>query len=134
MYLVSQVANDKQDYRLIPEFNLYQMAHPGLKLEAPLREEYRGKIHGLFNPEDGFIYMPDHVDINDPNIQAILAHERVHKDQYERGLFDKVDCIAELEPEAYKKEAEWRMNNTRGFSWDQYDHLVDFGKKIGVCR
>jgi uncharacterized protein DUF6647 len=62
------------------------------------------KIYGLYNFNEKTIYILETIDLNTEKGKAILLHELVHYIQYQTGMDKTVNCINELEPEAYDIE------------------------------
>ena len=87
-------------------------------------------FHGLYDYRHNKIYINEDIDINSIEGQAIIQHELAHRKQYEEDRAKDFECIAAMEAEAYKAEANWRWDNQRGFSRKQYNNLIDFGESL----
>lgn len=68
-------------------------------------------IYGLYNFNEKTIYILDEVDLSTEKGKAILLHELVHYIQYQTGIDKTVNCINELEPEAYDIEEAYLINH-----------------------
>ncbi len=71
----------------------------------------RLNVYGLYKFDEKTIYILDSIDLNTTNGKGILLHELVHYVQYQTGKEKFVNCIKELESEAYKLEASYLKEN-----------------------
>ena len=65
------------------------------------------KIFGLYNFNEGAVYLLDSIDLNTDEGKGILLHELVHYLQYQTNMDDNVKCKNELESLAYVLEAKF---------------------------
>jgi hypothetical protein len=87
------------------------------------------QIFGLYNFNDGAVYLLDSIDLDTDEGKGILLHELVHYLQYQTGIDKDVQCKNELESLAYVLEAKFL---------DSYDHdhniSVSHINKVSQCR
>jgi len=87
------------------------------------------KIFGLYNFNEGAVYLLDSIDLDTEKGKGILLHELVHYLQYQTGMDYDVRCKNELESLAYVLEAKFLEAN-------DYDHRITNShiKKVSQCR
>lgn len=87
------------------------------------------QIFGLYNFNDGAIYLLDSIDLDTDEGKGILLHELVHYLQYQTGIDQDVKCKNELESLAYVLEAKFL---------ESYDHKHNISashiNKVSQCR
>jgi len=87
------------------------------------------KIFGLYNFNEGAVYLLDSIDLDSDKGKGILLHELVHYLQYQTGMDDNVKCKNELESLAYVLEAKFLEYHDR-------DHNITAShiNKVSQCR
>jgi hypothetical protein len=87
------------------------------------------KIFGLYNFNEGSVYLLDSIDLDTDEGKGILLHELVHYLQYQTGMDDNVKCKNELESLAYVLEAKFLESN-------DYKHSISAShiQKVSQCR
>lgn len=87
------------------------------------------QIFGLYNFNEGAVYLLDSIDLDTDEGKGILLHELVHYLQYQTGLDDNVKCKNELESLAYVLEAKFL---------ESHDHKHNISsahiQKVSQCR
>jgi hypothetical protein len=87
------------------------------------------KIFGLYNFNEGAVYLLDSIDLDTDEGKGILLHELVHYLQYQTGMDDNVKCKNELESLAYVLEAKFL---------ESHDHRHNISdshiQKVSQCR
>jgi hypothetical protein len=87
------------------------------------------QIFGLYNFNEGAVYLLDSIDLDTDEGKGILLHELVHYLQYQTGLDDNVNCKNELESLAYVLEAKFL---------EAHDHRHNISQshidKVSQCR
>ena len=87
------------------------------------------QIFGLYNFNEGNVYLLDSIDLGTNEGKAILLHELVHFLQYQTGLDDDAKCKNELESLAYVLEAKFL---------ESHDHAHNISAshidKVSQCR
>ena len=78
---------------------------------------------GVYVFQERKIYMWEDFDFATVEGKAALVHELVHYLQYEHGLDETVDCIAQLEMAAYNAEAKYLKQHGRKPKFDGM-HIV----------
>ncbi len=71
------------------------------------REPGTRKVMGLYNFEEGVIYLSHDTDLQTRTGKGVLLHELVHFLQYRYGHDKEISCVNELESLAYLLEAEY---------------------------
>lgn len=69
------------------------------------------QIFGLYNFNDGSVYLLDSIDLDSDEGKGILLHELVHYLQYQTGVDKDAKCMNELESLAYVLEAKFHESN-----------------------
>jgi hypothetical protein len=87
------------------------------------------QIFGLYNFNEGTVYLLDSIDLDTDEGKGILLHELVHYLQYQTGLDDNVKCKNELESLAYVLEAKFLESH-------EHDHNISAShiQKVSQCR
>ncbi len=87
------------------------------------------KIFGLYNFNEGAVYLLDSIDLDTDEGKGILLHELVHYLQYQTGMDDNVSCKNELESLAYVLEAKFLESH-------DHDHNISDShiQKVSQCR
>jgi hypothetical protein len=87
------------------------------------------QIFGLYNFNEGAVYLLDSIDLDTDEGKGILLHELVHFLQYQSGMDDNVKCKNELESLAYVLEAKFL---------EAHDHRHNISdahiEKVSQCR
>tara|TARA_R110000782_G_scaffold39043_6_gene91067 strand:+ start:439 stop:1332 length:894 start_codon:yes stop_codon:yes gene_type:complete len=87
------------------------------------------QIFGLYNFNDGAVYLLDSIDLETDAGKGILLHELVHYLQYQTGIDKDAKCKNELESLAYVLEAKFL---------DSHDHEHNISashiNKVSQCR
>ena len=87
------------------------------------------KIFGLYNFNEGSVYLLDSIDLDTDEGKGILLHELVHYLQYQTGLDDNVKCKNELESLAYVLEAKFLEANDH-----RHNISASHIQKVSQCR
>jgi Protein of unknown function (DUF3579) len=87
------------------------------------------QIFGLYNFNDGTVYLLDSIDLETDEGKGILLHELVHYLQYQTGMDDEAKCQNELESLAYVLEAKFLESH-------DHDHNISASHidKVSQCR
>ena len=87
------------------------------------------QIFGLYNFNDGSVYILDSIDLETDEGKGILLHELVHYLQYQTGVDQDAKCKNELESLAYVLEAKFleSHNHAHNISASHID-------KVSQCR
>ncbi|MFT5395990.1 MAG: hypothetical protein ACI85N_001178 [Gammaproteobacteria bacterium] len=87
------------------------------------------QIFGLYNFNDGSVYLLDSIDLDTEEGKGILLHELVHYLQYQTGVDDDAECKNELESLAYVLEAKFLDSQ-------DHDHNITASHidKVSQCR
>ncbi|HIM07102.1 MAG TPA: hypothetical protein EYG49_00990 [Gammaproteobacteria bacterium] len=87
------------------------------------------KIFGLYNFNEGAVYLLDTIDLETDEGKGILLHELVHYLQYQTGIDHDVRCKNELESLAYVLEAKFLESQ-------DHDHNISTSHidKVSQCR
>jgi len=87
------------------------------------------QIFGLYNFNEGAVYLLDSIDLDTDEGKGILLHELVHYLQYQTGMDDNVNCKNELESLAYVLEAKFLESH-------DHDHNISSShiQKVSQCR
>jgi len=98
------LANNLLDKALTVEVvskeELVSVAYEG---EVPAGFDYDSNTTiGLYNHKNNTIYLSDIVDIKTRFGKSVLLHEVVHYLQYQNGVYETAECVAENEKLAYK--------------------------------
>jgi hypothetical protein len=87
------------------------------------------QIFGLYNFNDGAVYLLDSIDLDTNEGKGILLHELVHYLQYQTGMDEDAKCKNELESLAYVLEAKFL---------ESHDHKHNISAshidKVSQCR
>lgn len=86
------------------------------------------QIYGLYNFNEGAVYLLDSLDMNSETGKGILLHELVHYLQYQYDQDDQVSCKNELESLAYILEAKFLQS--RGHEHNISDAHI---KRVSKC-
>jgi hypothetical protein len=87
------------------------------------------QIFGLYNFNDGSVYLLDSIDLESDEGKGILLHELVHYLQYQTGVDKDAKCMNELESLAYVLEAKFHESN------DHEHNITDAHiDKVSQCR
>lgn len=78
---------------------------------SKIRAHKTYKILGLYNFEEGVIYLLDNIDLRSETGKGVLLHELVHFLQYKYGHDEQVSCPNELEGLAYLLELQYLRDN-----------------------
>lgn len=91
-------------------------------------EEYRkmGKdqtftFNALYNHETRTVYLRKNWNIKNPYHQGELLHELVHYMQIKNGGLEKVQCVGNLEPQAYFLHEFWLRLNKLAIDPEVFD-------------
>ncbi len=87
------------------------------------------KIFGLYNFNEGSVYLLDSIDLDTDKGKGILLHELVHYLQYQTNLDDDVKCKNELESLAYVLEAKFLESNNH-----KHNISASHIQKVSQCR
>ncbi len=87
------------------------------------------KIFGLYNFNEGSVYLLDSIDLDTDEGKGILLHELVHYLQYQTGMDDNVKCKNELESLAYVLEAKFLESNDH-----KHNISASHIQKVSQCR
>ncbi|GJM04610.1 MAG: hypothetical protein DHS20C09_06010 [marine bacterium B5-7] len=87
------------------------------------------QIFGLYNFNDGAVYLLDSIDLDTDAGKGILLHELVHYLQYQTGIDKDAKCKNELESLAYVLEAKFLDSH-------DHDHNISAShiNKVSQCR
>lgn len=87
------------------------------------------QIFGLYNFNDGAVYLLDSIDLETDAGKGILLHELVHYLQYQTGIDKDAECKNELESLAYVLEAKFLDSH-------DHDHNISASHidKVSQCR
>jgi len=87
------------------------------------------QIFGLYNFNDGAVYLLDSIDLDTDEGKGILLHELVHYLQYQTGVDKDAQCKNELESLAYVLEAKF-------LDAHDHDHNISASHidKVSQCR
>lgn len=87
------------------------------------------QIFGLYNFNEGAVYLLDSIDLDTDEGKGILLHELVHYLQYQTGMDYDAKCKNELESLAYVLEAKFLESN-------DHDHKITSShiQKVSQCR
>lgn len=87
------------------------------------------QIYGLYNFNEGAVYILDSLDLDSHEGKSILLHELVHFLQYQYDQDENVKCKNELESLAYLLEAKYLQAH------DQSNQIsMDHIEKVSQCR
>ena len=87
------------------------------------------QIFGLYNFNEGAVYLLDSIDLDTDEGKGILLHELVHFLQYQTGMDDNVRCKNELESLAYVLEAKFLESHDHRHNISQ-SHI----DKVSQCK
>lgn len=87
------------------------------------------QIFGLYNFNDGAVYLLDSIDLDSDEGKGILLHELVHYLQYQTGVNEDAKCKNELESLAYVLEAKFLDSHHHEHNISQ-SHI----DKVSQCR
>lgn len=95
------VENDKAlTVEVVSKTELVSIAFEG---EVPAGFNYESSTTiGLYNHKNNTIYLNDNVDMDTIFGKSVLLHEVVHYLQYQNGVYDTAQCVAENEKLAYE--------------------------------
>ena len=87
------------------------------------------QIFGLYNFNDGAVYLLDSIDLDTDEGKGILLHELVHYLQYQTGVDKDAQCKNELESLAYVLEAKFLDSH-------DHDHNISASHidKVSQCK
>ncbi|MGK0299138.1 MAG: hypothetical protein ACI9XC_002766 [Gammaproteobacteria bacterium] len=87
------------------------------------------QIFGLYNFNDGAVYLLDSIDLETDDGKGILLHELVHYLQYQTGVDQDAKCKNELESLAYVLEAKFLESHNHAHNISA-NHI----NKVSQCR
>lgn len=100
LFISSLTGNKALTVEVVSKEELVSVAYEG---EVPAGFDYDSNTTiGLYNHKNNTIYLSDIVDINTRFGKSVLLHEVVHYLQYQNGVYDSAQCVAENEKLAYK--------------------------------
>jgi hypothetical protein len=87
------------------------------------------QIFGLYNFNDGAVYLLDSIDLDTDEGKGILLHELVHYLQYQTGIDKDAQCKNELESLAYVLEAKFLETHDH-----EHNITASHIDKVSQCR
>lgn len=87
------------------------------------------QIFGLYNFNDGAVYLLDSIKLDTDEGKGILLHELVHYQQYQTGIDKDAQCKNELESLAYVLEAKFLDSNNH-----RHNITSSHIDKVSQCR
>lgn len=88
-------------------------------------------VGAWYDPQERAVHLRDGWSAGDPRDVATLVHELVHHMQFAAGRDREVECVGQLEPEAYRVGARWLASQGRE-SLDPVNEL--FVLFASLCR
>ena len=118
--------NNMPDVVKVSAMQMAEVAFGGELPRAVDPEKLR--IYGLYNFNEGAVYILDSLDLESENGKGILLHELVHFLQYQYDKDEDVKCKNELESLAYILEAKFLQSHDH-----EHNISMDHINRVSQC-
>ena len=118
--------NNMPDVIKVSAMQMAEVAFGGELPQAVDPEKLR--IYGLYNFNEGAVYILDSLDLESENGKGILLHELVHFLQYQYDKDEDVKCKNELESLAYILEAKFLQSHDH-----EHNISMDHINRVSQC-